>query len=134
MLANEKFVVTLSFTRSSKFYPWNWTINNIDKNSTRCMPWTDGIACCSLWSLHVLDLKNAFLLSRISSNTFCWLILQKIKRWKNFNFLLKPFTISPLEKSWFFDFFNFLILESKKAFFSFLEYLQTRFPVWFWQK
>ena len=34
-----------------------------------------------------------------------------------------------MEKSRFFDFFNFLMLESKKAFFSFLEYLQTRFPV-----
>ena len=41
--------------------------------------------------------------------------------------------ITPLEKSQFFNFFNFLILESKNTFFFFLEYHQTHFAGWFWQ-
>ena len=121
----------------------------------------------------ILEAKNTFFLSRISSNTFCWLILPIIKKmenfqvfdqnhggnpfWKNANIwtfltfcflqykklfsfqnivkhiFLSDFAknkkmekfqifyqnhgLSPLEKSRFFDFFNFLILESEKAFF-----------------
>ena len=56
----------------------------------------------------------------------------KNKNMEKFQIFYQNHGLSPLEKSWFFDFFNFLILESEKAFFSFLEYLQTRFPVWFW--
>ena len=36
----------------------------------------------------IIVLKH-FLLSRITSNTFCWLILWKIKTWKNCKFLTK---------------------------------------------
>ena len=36
-----------------------------------------------------LQSKKAFFLSRISSNTFCLLILPKMKSWKNFKFMIK---------------------------------------------
>ena len=46
----------------------------------------------------ILESKNTFFLSRISSNTFSWPVLPKIKRWKISNFSLVPWI----------DFFNFL--------------------------
>ena len=66
----------------------------------------------------ILGSKNAFFLSRISTKTFSWPIKPKIKDGKNSNFW-PNYGLTPLnlEKCWFFYFFNFLILESKNAFF-----------------
>ena len=65
------------------------------------------------------SIKKLFFLSRILSNTFSFLILPKIKDGKISKFFYQNHGLSPLEKSRFFDFFNFLILEdiSEKAFF-----------------
>ena len=42
-------------------------------------------------SLHVRDLKKAFLLCRISPNAFCWLFFAKNKNMEEFQFFLpKP--------------------------------------------
>ena len=43
-----------------------------------------------------LIVLKCFLLSRITSNTFCWLILPKIKPWKIFKFLTKTIVYKPL--------------------------------------
>ena len=64
----------------------------------------------------ILETKNAFFPSRISSNRFLCLILPIIKRWKNFKFLTKimDLKLTPLEKSQIFNFFVlsiFIVLE-----------------------
>ena len=66
----------------------------------------------------ILESKNAFFLSRTSSNTFSCLILPKIKGWKNFKFLTKAVDL-PLWKNpdFFFTFVTSCFLQSKKAFF-----------------
>ena len=46
----------------------------------------------------ILESKNAFFLSRTSSNTFSCLILPKIKGWKNFKFSTKAIDL-PLWKN-----------------------------------
>ena len=43
--------------------------------------------------LFFIVLKH-FVLSRITSSTFCWLILPKIKTWKNFKFLTKTMVLT----------------------------------------
>ena len=48
---------------------------------------------------------------------FAGCFLQKIKTWKNFKFFYQNHGLTPLAKSQFFDFFNFLILRSKNVFF-----------------
>ena len=99
----------------------------------------------------ITSIQKLFFLSRILSNTFSFLILPKIRRWKNFKFFFiktmdyphwknpdsltfstfwffslktlfsfleyQNHGLSPLEKSQFFNFFDFLILESKNTFF-----------------
>ena len=56
----------------------------------------------------ILESKNAFFLSRTSSNTFSCLILPKIKGWKNFKFLTKAMDLPLWKNPDFFSFFNFL--------------------------
>ena len=67
----------------------------------------------------LLETKNAFFPSRISSNRFLCLILPKIKRWKNFKFLTKTMDLklTPLEKSQIFNFFVLSIFIVLKHFF-----------------
>ena len=77
-----------------------------------------------------LQLRKGLFGSRISLKTFSWLILPKKnpltffwpilsekKSWKNGYFLGKNHGLTPLEKRQFFDFVNFLFLQSRKAFF-----------------
>ena len=66
-----------------------------------------------------LQARKAFFRSRISQNTFSWLILPKEKRWKNGHFLTKTMG-NPFGKiSIFLHFLNFLFLLPRKVFFWF---------------
>ena len=56
-----------------------------------------------------------FLRSIIKSNTFFWLIIPKIQWWK-IQFFYQTQGLTPLEKSWFFNFFNFLFFVILKCF------------------
>ena len=47
----------------------------------------------------ILESKNTFFLSRISSNTFCWLILPIIKKMENFQIFDQSHGLTPLQKS-----------------------------------
>ena len=83
----------------------------------------------------ILDSKNTFFLSRIASNTFCWLFvclfvcfLPKIKRWKSFIFFYQNCGLTPLEKSQFSILFLNLHFFCLKMLLSFLEYHKTHFP------
>ena len=49
------------------------------------------------------------------SNAFCRLIFCQNKKMKKFPFFYQNNGLTPLEKSWFFDFSNFLILEPKNC-------------------
>ena len=75
----------------------------------------------------ILECKNTFFLSRILSNTFCWLILPIIKKMENFQIFDQNHRVTSLEKCQFWDFLTFCALQYNKAFF-FLEYCQTHFP------
>ena len=87
-------VCSYSFTWSDKFHLWNWSINNIDKNSTWCILWNDGIACCFS--------SFSRICRKINGQThFAGCFLQKIKTWKNFNFFYQNHGLTP--KSRFFD-------------------------------
>ena len=55
--------------------------------------------------------------SKTHSNTFCWLILPKIETWKKFQIFDQNHGLTSLEKYQIFNFFNFVISESKNAFF-----------------
>ena len=88
------------------------------------------------WRHYFSEPKNAFFVSRISSNTFCWLTLPKTKRCKNYFkfFLPYPWT-KPFGKILIFvDFFNFLFFCSLKTLSYFLEHRQTVFAGWFCHK
>ena len=63
----------------------------------------------------ILESKNAFFLSRISSNTFSCLILPKIERWNNFKFLTKTMDFSLWKNLSFSIFFLFLFLSPENT-------------------
>ena len=87
----------------------------------------------NFFNLLFLQARKEFFLSTISQKTFSWLILRKIKRRKNCQFLTKT-TDQPLsrEKSWFFNFFHLLFLKSRKTFLSVQDIIKhiflTSFP------
>ena len=64
-----------------------------------------------------LQPRKAFFRSTISYKKFAWPILPKKRNLKKWSSLDQKQGSSPLEKSQFFDFFNFLFLQHKKAFF-----------------
>ena len=64
-----------------------------------------------------LQPRKAFLLSRTSLRIFSLPILPEKKSWKNGHFWTKTMGLTPLEKSQFFDFLNFLFLQPRKAYF-----------------
>ena len=61
--------------------------------------------------------RKAFFRFRILQNTFSWPILPKKKRDRKRLFLDQNHGLTPLEKSQFFDFLNFVFLWARKAFF-----------------
>ena len=56
----------------------------------------------------ILESKNAFFLSTITTKTFSRPIYPTIKRWKKIPIFYQNHGLTPLKKSWFFDFLNFL--------------------------
>ena len=62
-------------------------------------------------------LETRFFFSRISKNTFSRPKLPRKKKMEKWLFLDKNHGLTPLEKCQCFDFFNFLFLKLRKAFF-----------------
>ena len=59
---------------------------------------------------------------------FSWPIFQKKKKFEKWPFLDQNHGLTRLEKCQFFDFWNFLFLKPREAFFSLLEYRKEYFP------
>ena len=75
----------------------------------------------------ILECKNTFFLSRILSNTFCWLVLPITKKMENFQIFDQNHRVTSLEKCQFLDFLTFCFFYNLKMLFFFLEYCQTYF-------
>ena len=65
----------------------------------------------------ILQLRKAFLRSRISSKTFSWPILPKKKILEKWPFLDQNNALTPLKKCQFFNCLNFLFLQLRKMLF-----------------
>ena len=58
----------------------------------------DNYQIFAFFNFVILESKNAFFLSRISSNTFSWQNLSKIKKMEKFQIFYQNHGLTPLEK------------------------------------
>ena len=65
---------------------------------------------------HELTIVFLWFPCSIWCNSFSWPILRQIKRWKKFHFFDQNHGLTPLEKSQFFDFLDFLFLVKEGVF------------------
>ena len=87
-------------------------------------PWINPFENMSIFRLYeflgFIVQKDVFSFQNIVKNSFSWPILAKKEVGKNAIFRPKKgqnYTLKPLQKCQFFDFLNFLFLQSRKAFF-----------------
>ena len=82
-------------------------------------PWLNPFGKISIFGRFELDVfigRKAFYRCRMSQNTFSWPILAKKENLEKWPFLDQKHRLTPLEKSQFFNFLNFLFLQPRKTF------------------